>query len=145
MISDALILSTETSGPSARCSLAVADSTRKLVISSAISSISTWAMRSRKRESSISGRPFDICSAAISLSFFSARLQMPTPALPLRSCVSRNFAYVRSEARVLDQRAAVRHLLRGDLLELLQRPLANAHTGIAAAFVREQEFRVRQI
>ena len=92
MISEPLIFSTEDSAPGGRAASAAAESTRRLVISSAISSSSTSAMRSRKRGSSMSGRPFTFWVVATAFRLLSARLQLPMPALLVRSWPSRNLA-----------------------------------------------------
>ena len=88
-----LILRIEASGPGAREPRS-ADSTRRLVISSAASSISTLATRAANSGSSISGRPSLRSSAATRFKRASSRLATPMPAMLVRSWPSRNLAYV---------------------------------------------------
>src|ERR1700687_5092479 len=66
-ISVPLILSIDTSAPGGRPLRRIWSRKRRLVISSAISSTSTRVSRSRKRGSSMIGRPSFICSRALAL------------------------------------------------------------------------------
>ena len=88
-----LIFKIEVSGPGAPCCCAL-NSIRRLVIFIASRSTSAWAIRAANSGSSIRRLPPRRILRASAFTSSSDCMEKPTPAMPVRSWVSRNLAMV---------------------------------------------------